>query len=130
MIKIIFSLGLIFAETTQTQAPAVDLLKQNLSENITSVQTRIEGLNKNLTCRTKNDCDVLGLGHKLCGGPETFIVVSKKNPSYNALVHEAKTHRSLRREYQTKYSQGMMGTCSMAQPPAVLCQARRCTAAN
>jgi hypothetical protein len=121
----------LFAETTATPvgSPEKDE-KTEIKNQLLRLSQEIEKLNLNLRCSKKSDCDVVAVGHRLCGGPQNYIVISKKNRSVKKIQEKAAAHSKLSQEYNEKHSGGMMGICSMAIKPELSCQKNKCVAVS
>ena len=114
------------AEVTTSAPATTGNERRELQDQIKDVQRQIESLNTDLSCQKKSDCDTLGLGRKQCGGPVSYVIVSKKNRSYAEMQAASQKHQTMSRDYNQLFSTGMMGTCSMAPAPSVDCVQKRC----
>lgn len=88
----------------------------------------IQQLVQNKQCQAKSDCGSIGIGHRACGGPESYLVYSKKQVDKNKLEAMVSKYNEAKKE-QVKKS-GMMSTCMMLMPPAVDCKNNMCAASS
>jgi hypothetical protein len=122
-------IALLFAETTGSPSnPAEKKEKLEMSERLTQLHTEIEKLNLDLRCLKTSDCEALAIGNRLCGGPQAYLVVSKKNKSIKTLKEKAALHTKISQEYNQKYRGDMMGICSVAVKPLMSCAKNKCVA--
>lgn len=113
-----------------------DLSEDQLKEHIEYEKTfaQIKGMMKivdvlnqsDLSCKTVSDCTALPIGHRACGGPNSFIVASKLNPSLAALTQSIELVTKAERDANSKL--GLMSICSVEMPPTVGCNSGVCEA--
>jgi hypothetical protein len=75
-------------------------------------------------CDSAQQCKTIAVGHKACGGPETYLAWSTKGS-------DAAKVRSLADAYGAKrksdnLASGMMSTCMAIMDPGATCSAGRC----
>lgn len=88
--------------------------------HIGGMKTVVDHLAKmSLACETSADCAALPMGKRACGGPNSFVVTSKANPSLTALVESIQLVTKAEAEANKKF--GLVSICSIAMPPAVDC---------
>ncbi len=75
-------------------------------------------------CDTSAQCKTIAVGHKACGGPESYLAYSTKTANGAKLAKLAEDYAAERRKQDTK--SGRMSTCSMAMDPGATCTAGRC----
>ena len=97
---------------TAAPAPASDSLQQ--------LRTEIGSA----ACDNAQQCKTIAVGHKACGGPETYLVWSSK-------VSDAAKLRSLADAHGTKrksenIASGMVSNCMAVMDPGATCSAGRC----
>lgn len=115
-----------FAETTTpANAPAELDEKQRLEIELQNIKKDIEDHNKNLACEKLEDCDSVALGARACGGPEDYLVISKRNQFYRRIQLKAQKHVKLSVDYK-KYRPNMMSICSVVMPSALACLNKIC----
>ncbi|MBL7542535.1 MAG: hypothetical protein JNL11_01905 [Bdellovibrionaceae bacterium] len=98
--------------------------KADLKENIVVIEKKIEKLNMDLGCVTDQNCVALPYGHKPCGGPRHYLVVSKNNQNFKEI--SGLTERLEILERRAAESSGLVSTCDMAIEPSVYCSQSKC----
>ena len=93
-------------------APATDLLQQLRAEI------------GEAACDTAQQCKTIAVGHKACGGPETYLAWSSKSSDGAKLRRLADAHGAKRKS--ENLASGMMSTCSAVMDPGATCSAGRC----
>ena len=73
-------------------------------------------------CAADAQCKAQAVGHRACGGPESYIVYSTLNAKPAQVQKLAEEHTATRK-LQSEAS-GMMSTCVMLMEPAVRCNAQ------
>lgn len=121
---------IVFAETTSNglSVPFVDVKKQEMANAIAKIADDFDKKNSDLSCKKSSDCEALAMGHRKCGGPDYYLVISKKNKKAPQLRQLATKHQKMREEFLKIYQKGMMGICSVATKPNVLCTENKCAA--
>jgi hypothetical protein len=77
-----------------------------------------------LDCGTANDCAVIPMGSRACGGPTSFVLTSKANPSLQAVLSTVALVTKAESDANVKF--GMMSICSVETPPPVACLKNMC----
>ena len=85
---------------------------------------RLQKLTADKTCEQDQQCKVMGIGSKACGGPEQFIVYSEQETDSKMLAITSERYAKLKQEQQSRL--GMMGTCQQLVSPIASCQAKKC----
>lgn len=75
--------------------------------------------NLSLACETSSDCAAIAMGKRACGGPTSFVITSKANPSLSALVESIQLVTQAEVEANKKF--GLASICSVKLPPSVSC---------
>jgi len=78
----------------------------------------------NAACSANSDCKTVAVGHKACGGPESYLPYSAKTGDAASIARLAAAYSAERKSQNAK--SGMMSTCSVVLDPGALCQAGRC----
>ncbi len=78
-----------------------------------------------LTCKSVSDCEVVSLGHRACGGPASYEVLSKLNANYEETLFIAASSEEKGRIYNQE--NGIISICSLVAQPAVTCVKNLCT---
>lgn len=94
-------------------------------QKLASLATEIETLAKNKSCSGGNDCKVIGMGARPCGGPSKFIIYALSKTDEKQLTDKITAYTNLEKELNIKYNR--MGTCEMLIPPTVDCLNGVCT---
>ena len=79
-------------------------------------------------CTASEQCHTLAVGHKACGGPETYLVWSSAANNGQRLKSLAEAYTQARRD-EAKQS-GRVSDCSMVADPGARCEAGRCVPAG
>lgn len=79
-------------------------------------------------CTANDQCKTIAIGHKACGGPETYMV-------WSTAVTDGAKLRSLAEAYtQARKSEseqsGRVSDCALVTDPGARCEARRCVPAG
>jgi hypothetical protein len=80
----------------------------------------VEALVATPRCRTDADCDVIGVGSRACGGPETYLAWSTQATERAALRRAVARHAALRSKADA--AAGVLSPCVVAEKPAVSCR--------
>ena len=75
-------------------------------------------------CSAPTDCHTVAIGHKACGGPETWRAWSSKRSDANQINELAARDAARRQAAQPKG--GVASTCSLVTDPGATCDAGRC----
>ena len=75
-------------------------------------------------CDSAQQCKTIAVGHKACGGPETYLAWSSKNSDGAKVRRLADAHGAKRKS--ENLASGMMSTCSAVMDPGATCTAGRC----
>lgn len=75
-------------------------------------------------CDTAQQCKTIAVGHKACGGPETYLAWSTKSSDGTKLRSLADAYGAQRK--RENLAAGMMSTCSAVMDPGATCSAGRC----
>jgi hypothetical protein len=77
-------------------------------------------------CDSTAQCNTVAIGHKACGGPESYLAWSSKRSDGAKLASLAAAHTAERKVHNVK--SGMMSTCSLVLDPGATCNAGKCVA--
>ncbi len=86
--------------------------------------TRMQKLTADKSCSHDNQCSVLGIGQRACGGPEQFLVFSQQKTDQKLLSFTADRYRKTRQEQQQRL--GEMSICQQLTTPLAACQLGKC----
>lgn len=100
------------AAPVKTAAPATDELGQ------------LRAAIGNAACDTAQQCKTIAVGHKACGGPETYLAWSTKTTDEAKLKRLADAYGAKRKA--ENLASGMMSNCAMTMDPGATCSAGRC----
>ena len=82
----------------------------------------------NAACDTSAQCRTLAVGHRACGGPESYLAYSTKTGDAAKMQRIAAQDTAARKQQDTQ--SGGMSTCQMVMDPGATCQAGRCVSGN
>lgn len=102
--------------------------KADMKDQIAATEKKIKTLNKDLSCAVDQNCAALPYGHKACGGPRTYLVVSKKNKNFKEIFNLITALETLERKEVE--ASGMASTCDIEIEPTVHCTKSQCTTFN
>lgn len=85
---------------------------------------RLQKLAADKSCQQDQECKVMGIGSKACGGPEQFMVYSETVTDGKMLAITSERYAKLKKEQQSRL--GMMSTCQQLATPIASCQAKKC----
>jgi len=108
--------------TTQLDGPLAQL-----QVDTRQVHSHLLRLTQDKRCEVANDCKVLAIGHRSCGGPEQYLVYSKRYVDENLLKITNDRYSDLKKEQQVRI--GMFSTCQILPEPTVTCQRNQCVTA-
>lgn len=80
----------------------------------------VEALVSTPRCRADADCDIIGVGSRACGGPETYLAWSTRATERAALRRAVARHAALRSKADA--AAGVLSLCVVAEKPAVSCR--------
>ena len=75
-------------------------------------------------CDTAQQCKTVAVGHKACGGPETYLAWSSKTTDPAKVRKLAEAYGAQRKS--DNIASGMISTCSAVMDPGATCTAGRC----
>jgi len=78
-------------------------------------------------CDSAQQCKTVAIGHKACGGPESYMAYSTKTGDEAKLTRLANDFATERKNQDAKT--GRMSTCSLVMDPGATCNAGRCVTA-
>ncbi|WP_223668621.1 hypothetical protein [Kangiella shandongensis] len=79
-------------------------------------------------CMTHDDCALLPVGKKPCGGPESYQPYSKTSSDVAKLKELGERYRDMREQYNLENQ--IMGTCVVTPKPRVSCVRNQCMASE
>ncbi len=88
------------------------------------LQLRLERLTENKECEQDNQCKVIGVGARPCGGPDQYLIYSTLHTDEKMLSYTNERYQKLKKQQNEKL--GLMSTCQMLMPPASACVAKKC----
>ncbi len=75
-------------------------------------------------CSSDAQCHTLAIGHKSCGGPESYLAWSSANASQGELQALAERYQQERRSADA--ASGMVSNCRFMPDPGAVCRAGTC----
>jgi len=79
-------------------------------------------------CTANDQCHTMAIGHKACGGPETYAVWSSMASDGKKLRELADAYTQARK--QESEQSGRVSDCSLVNDPGARCEAGRCVPAG
>ena len=77
-----------------------------------------------LRCATVDDCKLISVGSRACGGPAGYLVTSKLNGNMTELNYLASQTEVKQAAYNRNY--GIQSICSLITPPELRCFSNYC----
>lgn len=109
--------------TTQLDGPLAQL-----QLDTRQLQLRLERLTENKGCEQDNQCKVIGVGARPCGGPDQYLLYSTLHTDEKMLSYTNDRYQKLKKQQNEKL--GLMSTCQMLMPPATACIENKCALSN
>ncbi|WMS88434.1 hypothetical protein [Pleionea litopenaei] len=110
-------------EGAEPVAAGLETIEQK-QEYAATLLREIGSLVSTQSCASNDDCALLAVGHKPCGGPDEYRVYSKLSTDAGVLKAKAKLYRSLKESIQKE--QGTMGICMVTPKPVFHCSNQQC----
>ncbi len=85
---------------------------------------RLQRLTTDKSCVEDQQCRVLAVGSRSCGGPEQFLAYSTTQTDSKLLAITNDRYRKIKQEQQLRL--GALSTCQMLTEPAAQCQQQQC----
>lgn len=92
------------------------------------LQLRLERLTENKECQQDNQCKVIGVGARPCGGPDQYLLYSTLHTDEKMLSYTNDRYQKLKKQQNEKL--GLMSTCQMLMPPVSACIEKKCALGN
>lgn len=119
------------ATPDNTVLAPTDPLSNNLDGPMAQLQfdtkqlyQRLQKLTNDKSCQQDQECKVLGIGARACGGPDQFIVYSENHTDGKMLAITSERYAKLKKEKQSRL--GVAGTCQVLETPLAACQSNKC----
>ena len=113
---------------TPMPAPAASSGAPAAKEDTGNLYRSIREMVGEAACTANEQCRTLPIGHKACGGPESYLVWSSAATSEGKLRALVDSYNQARkREVQQS---GRVSDCSMMADPGARCEAGRCVPAG
>lgn len=100
------------AEKAKQLGSAFDLLKSAAAAN--------------LSCESSSDCSVVEYGSKACGGPEGYLVLSKKNVQVASGIVSTLNMAYTTLSATIQAQNGTVSNCALELPSSVACVSKVC----
>ncbi len=126
-VVLLLSLNGCVATPPPVQEPLVNQLDGPMAQlqfDTKQLYQRLQKLTADKSCQQDQDCKVLGIGSKACGGPEQFIVYSETVTDGKMLAITSERYAKLKNEQQSRL--GMMSNCQQLATPIASCQVKKC----
>jgi len=92
------------------------------------LQLRLERLTENKECQQDNQCKVIGVGARPCGGPDQYLLYSTLHTDEKMLSYTNDRYQKLKKQQNEKL--GLMSICQMLMPPVSACIENKCALGN
>jgi hypothetical protein len=109
-------------------APPAAVPAGTVPANTTRLQDQLRDEIGDPTCSANDQCRTIAIGHKACGGPESYRVWSTQVSNGPRLQQLAEAYQKARREEAQQ--SGRVSDCSMVVDPGARCEAGRCVPAG
>lgn len=117
LLAVVVSSALQMACAATSAPPNTETLARQLREEVGDA-----------ACTANEQCKTIAIGHKACGGPETYMV-------WSTAVSDGAKLRSLADAYQQARKSeaeqaGRVSDCSLVTDPGARCESKRCVPAG
>lgn len=85
---------------------------------------RMQKLTVDKGCDTTQQCQVIGIGSRPCGGPEQFLLYSSRQTDQKMLSFTNERYARIRQEQQQRL--GLRSTCQQLVAPVPACRQQQC----
>lgn len=85
---------------------------------------RMQKLTSDKSCNTDQQCQVIGIGSRPCGGPEQFLLFSTQQTDQKMLTITNDRYTKIRKDQQERL--GMRSICQQLVAPAAACRQNQC----
>ncbi len=89
---------------------------------------RMQKLTLDKSCTTDQQCQVLGIGSRPCGGPEQFLLFSTQQTDQKMLTITNDRYTRIRQEQQQRL--GQRSICQQLVAPQPACRQQQCVLLN
>jgi len=97
---------------------------EHSEDDVKSLKEQLKAMINTESCKSVNDCALVEIGHRPCGGPEEYQAYSKLSTDEDKLLSLAKKYQSKQKAYQKQKS--IVGICNVIEKPALACQKNMC----
>ncbi|WP_440054640.1 hypothetical protein ACSLBF_00185 [Pseudoalteromonas sp. T1lg65] len=118
------------AENTESTANSAEqqsaskLLKDVSQDDIGKAMAALELLVENKHCDNDNQCKVIAVGSRACGGPSSYHVFSTQNGNVKEITAQAEAITKLESHYNAQKQ--MMSICQHLAEPSTQCLNNKC----
>lgn len=85
---------------------------------------RMQKLTTDKSCSTDQQCQVIGIGSRPCGGPEQYLLFSTQQTDQRMLTITNDRYTKTRQEQQRRL--GLRSTCQQLLAPLPACRQQQC----
>jgi hypothetical protein len=117
----ILLLGLVIFVSCEKQS--IDTIADD--QKLIQLRADVETFAKNKACSNGDNCRVMGIGAKPCGGPSEYIVYSLTNTDEKQLIAKVNEYTDFQKAYNIKKQ--LTSDCSLLPIPTVDCVNGVCT---
>lgn len=105
-------------------APTPAPVRASAPAAASSLMQQIQSEIGDASCDTAQQCNTVAIGHKACGGPESYLAWSSKRSDAGKIASLAAAYAAERKAQNLK--SGMLSTCSLVVDPGATCSAGHC----
>ncbi|WP_374568823.1 hypothetical protein [Ideonella sp.] len=109
-------------------APPAPPAPKSAPADTTALSRQIREQIGDAACTANEQCHTIAIGHKACGGPETYAVWSSAVSDGKKLRELADAYTQARK--QEAEQSGRVSDCSLVTDPGARCEAGRCVPAG
>lgn len=107
----------------ESSLPKKEKTVADIEAELTELSAKINALVGGAQCDVVDQCGLIELGSRPCGGPDSYKAFSSLNTDVDALLKASKAHVELSKLFNAKNNR--VSICSVLEKPKVLC-IKRC----
>lgn len=111
-------------DNTDAMVTQLDGPLAQLQVDTKQLYQRLQRLTTDKSCVEDQQCKVLAIGNKPCGGPEQYLPYSVAQTDSKLLAITNERYRKIKQEQQLRL--GMLGSCQVLTEPATQCRQQQC----
>lgn len=115
-----------FAEETTQKATENIPRANDLESQISETNAQIESAISHGVCHSDDDCSILPVGQKACGGPSSYVAYSTQNPPPALVELKQLSAKSQSLARKANELSGIKSNCEYEAEPEAYCSQSRC----